>query len=58
MYRALAHAVPDTYKDLTLLEIEATLRNVLDGADASLLGEWERLQALEGMGDLIADGPV
>ena len=55
VYRALAHAVPDTYKDQALLKIEATLRDVLDGADASLLGEWERLQALEGIGDPIAD---
>ncbi len=47
VYRALAHAVPETDKDDSLVEIEDFLRRVLDGADASLLGEWERLQTLE-----------
>lgn len=47
VYRALTHAVPETQKDERLFEFEDVLRAVLDGADASLLGEWERLQALE-----------
>ena len=49
VYKALAHAVPEVHKDEALLEIEVFLRLVLDGADASLLGEWERLQSVAGM---------
>ncbi|MFN8423405.1 MAG: DUF3516 domain-containing protein [Anaerolineae bacterium] len=45
VWRALARSVPDVYKTRAIFDIEAALRTLILTTDASLLSEWERVQA-------------
>lgn len=45
VWRALARSVPDAYKTAQVFDIEVALRTLILTTDASLLSEWERVQA-------------
>lgn len=45
VWRALARSVPDVYKTQAIFDIEVALRTLILTTDASLLSEWERVQA-------------
>ncbi len=45
VWRALARSVPDAYKTRPVFDIEVALRTLILTTDASLLSEWERVQA-------------
>jgi hypothetical protein len=44
VYKALAHTVPEKYKNEEILEMQDYLREMLQRVDSSLLDEWRRMQ--------------
>ena len=52
VYKALARSIPETDKTDALLDVEATLRVIVQRVDASLLNAWSRLLDMAGADDL------